>query len=95
MREISKEYGALKFAVTLYNTADNLFQFLRYPGMPPTNNSDLDVCDWVVPQRNKHHKFMTQNDMMIFGILQSYTSPYHMLDLDLKYCLMKIFDDLF
>ena len=59
-------YGDLMFAVTLTNAADNLFTFLRYPGMPPTNNnSELELRDWVVLQR----KFMSTTGMAVFGIL--------------------------
>ena len=94
VRAIAAEYGDLKFAGTLYNAADNLFTFLRYPGMPPTNNySELDVRDWIVPQRNIRRKFMTQGGMTVFGILQSFASTCDKLGLDLGDCLMKILDD--
>ena len=64
VRIIAAKYGELKFATKLHISADNLFTFMRYPGMPPTNNgSERDIRDWVVPIREVSHKFMSEKGM--------------------------------
>ena len=94
IRVVAAGYGSLGFAVTLTNAADNLFTFLRYPGMPPTNNnSELDVRDWIIPQRNIRRKFMSEIGMAVFAVLQSFAATCDKLNLDIGKSFMKILDD--
>ena len=82
VRGLAARYGNLKFADTLHAAADNLFTFLRYLGMPPTNNgSERDIRDWVVPIREVSHKFMTERGMRVFSILQSFAATCSRLTL--------------
>ncbi len=71
VRDLAARYGGLKFAGTLHSAADNLFTFLRHPGMPPTNNgSERDIRDWVVPIREVSHKFMTERGMRVVTVIK-------------------------
>lgn len=93
VRAVAAEYGKDGFAGTLTNAADNLFTFLRYPGMPPTNNNpELMVRDYIVPQRNVRRKFMSQIGMAVFVVLESFTSTCDLLGLSVGSCLGKILD---
>ena len=91
VRELAARYGNVQFAGTLANAADNLFTFLRYPGMPPTNNnSELDVRDYIIPQRNIRRKFMSEIGMAVFAILQSFAATCDKLNLDIGESFMNI-----
>ena len=47
--EIATAYVDHGFRTTLTNAEPNLFIFLRYPGMPPTNNdTERDIRNAVV-----------------------------------------------
>ena len=47
--EIATAYADHNFRTTLTNAAPDLFIFLRYPGMPSTNNdTERDIRDAVV-----------------------------------------------
>lgn len=70
--------------------------------MPPTNNnSELDVRDYIIPQRNIRRKFMSEIGMTVFAVLQSFAATCDKLNLDigesfkkiLDYPLHNIFDD--
>ena len=94
VRGPAAKYGGLKFAGTLYAAADNLFTFLRYPGMPPTNNgSERDIRDWVVPIREVSHKFMTERGMRTFSILQSFAATCSKLNLDVGESFLRVLLD--
>ena len=93
VKVLAAGYGNLAFAGTLDNAADSLFTFLRYPGMPPTNNNaELDVRDWIIPQRNIRRKFMSEKGMAVFAVLQSFAATCRKLNLSVGKSLMKIFD---
>ena len=93
VRALAAEYGSLDFATTLSNAADDLFTFLRHPGMPPTNNStEWDVRDYIVPQRNIRRKFMAQKGMFVFAALQIFAATCDKLGLDPGDSLMKILE---
>ena len=65
--EIATAYADHGFRATLTNAAPNLFTFLRYPGMPPTNNgTERDIRDAVVLQRKFQHKFVNPEGMHVF-----------------------------
>ena len=94
VRGLAARYGSLKFAGTLHAAADNLFTFLRYPGMPPTNNgSERDIRDWVVPIREVSHKFMTERGMRTFSILQSFAATCSKLNLDVGESFLRVLRD--
>ena len=94
VRGLAARYGDLKFAGTLHAAADNLFTFLRYPGMPPTNNgSERDIRDWVVPIREVSHKFMTERGMRTFSILQSFAATCSKLNLDVGESFLRVLRD--
>lgn len=82
-------YGNDGFATHLRNALPNLFTFLRYPGMPSTNNAtERDIRDAVVVQRRFRHKFASPTGMWVFSILHSFIStckkmrvvPMHMFN---------------
>lgn len=94
VRDLAAGYGDLKFAGTLHAAADNLFTFLRRPGMPPTNNgSERDIRDWVVPIRVVSHKFMTERGMRVFSILQSFAATCSRLNLDVGGSFLRVLRD--
>ena len=94
VRDLAARYGSLKFAGTLHSAADNLFTFLRHPGMPPTNNgSERDIRDWVVPIREVSHKFMTERGMRVFSILQSFAATCSRLNLDVGESFLRVLRD--
>ena len=75
-------------------SADDLFTFMRYPGMPPTNNgSERDIRDWVVPIREVSHKFMSEKGMRVFSVLQSFAATCSKMNLDVGDSFMKILAD--
>ena len=79
---IADAYGNHPFAGTLRNAAPNLFTFLRYPGMPPTNNAtEGDIRDGVVLERNIRKKLVTAEGMRVFSVLHSFTQTCRKLDL--------------
>ncbi len=91
IRELAAGYGNVQFAGTLASAADNLFTFLRYSGMPPTNNnSELDVRDYIIPQRNIRRKFMSEIGMAVFAVLQSFAATCDKLNLDIGESFIKI-----
>ena len=95
VRDLAARYGGLKFVGTLHAAADNLFTFLRHPGMPPTNNgSERDMCDWVVSIREVSHKFMTERGMRVFSILQRFAATYSRLSLDVGEFFLRVLRDL-
>ena len=68
-------YGDHGFATHLHNAAPHLFTFLRYPGMPSTNNlTEQDVRDAVVMQRKFRQKFVAREGMKVFSVLMSFHS---------------------
>ena len=94
VRRLAARYGNLKFAGTLHAAADNLFTFLRYPGMPPANNgSERDMRDWVVPIREASHKFMTERGMRVFSMLQSFAATCSKLNLNVGKSFLKVLHD--
>ena len=71
---MASSYGKHPFAGTLRNAAPNLFTFLRYPGMPPTNNAaEGDIRDGVVLERKIRQKITTKEGMHVFAVIHSFT----------------------
>ena len=79
---VASLYGKLPFAGTLRNAAPNLFTFLRYPGMPPTNNAtEGDIRDGVVRERKIRQKMTTKEGMHAFAVIHSFTQTCRKLRL--------------
>ena len=89
--EIATAYADHDFRTTLTNAAPSLFTFLRYPGMPPTNNgTERDIRDAVVLQRKFRHKFVSPEGMHVFSVIQSFNSTCRKLGLVPWMCVEKI-----
>ena len=79
---MASSYGKHPFAGTLRNAAPNLFTFLRYPGMPPTNNAaEGDIRDGVVLERKIRQKITTKEGMHVFAVIHSFTQTCRKLRL--------------
>ncbi len=75
---IAAAYGDAPFGVHLSNALPNLFTFLRYPGMPSTNNgSERDLRDTVVKQRKFRYKFASRQEMWVFSMVHSFVHTCH------------------
>ena len=89
--EIATAYTDHGFRTTLTSAAPNLFTFLRYPGMPPTNNgTERDIRDAVVLQRKFRHKFVSPEGMHVFSVIQSFNRTCRKLGLVPWMCVEKI-----
>ena len=74
-------YGKDSFGTHPENAMPNLFTFLRYPGMPSTNNeTEQDIRDAVVVQRKIRQKFVTPEGMQVFSIMMSFHSTCRKLN---------------
>ena len=79
---VASLYGKHPFAGTLRNAAPNLFTFLRYPRMPPTNNAvEGDIRDGVVLERKIRQKMTTKEGMHAFAVIHSFTQTCRKLRL--------------
>ena len=79
---VASLYGKRPFVGTLRNAAPNLFTFLRYPGMPPTNNAaEGDIRDGVVLERKIRQKMTTKEGMHVFAVIHSFTQTCRKLRL--------------
>ena len=89
--EIATAYADHDFRTTLANVAPNLFTFLRYPDMPPTNNdTERDIRDAVVLQRKFRHRFVNPEGMHVFPAIQSFNRTCRKLGLVPWMCVEKI-----
>ena len=89
--EIATAYADHGFRTTLTNAAPNLFTFLRYPGMSPTNNgTERDIRDAVVLQRKFRHKLVNPEGMHVFSAIQSFNRTCRKLGLVPWMCVEKI-----
>ena len=89
--EIATAYADHGFRTTLTNAAPNLFTFLRYPGMPPTNSgTERDIRDAVVLQRKFRHKFVSPEGMHVFSAIQGFDRTCRKLGSALRMCVEKI-----
>ena len=74
-------YGEDGYATHLCNAAPHLFTFLRYPGMPSTNNpTEQDVRDAVVMQCKFRQKFVAREGMKVFSVLMIFHSTCRKLE---------------
>ena len=75
---ISQKLGNTKAATYLRNAIPNLFTFLRYEGMPPHNNdTEREIRDGVIPQRNARHKIVTAEGRQTFSRLVTVARTAH------------------
>ena len=70
---IAKIYQELghSFGTTLLNAAPELFTFVRYPGMPPTNNKSERMLRRVVLHRKIRLMFRSIAGMKAYSILMT------------------------
>ena len=87
-------YGDSKFATTLAGAAPNMFTFLRYPGMQPTNNdTERDIRYALAVQRKICRWFVNVRRMHVFSVIQIFNSTCRKLGLAVWRCMEKIVDD--
>ena len=80
--EIATLYGNHEFAGHLRRAAPHLFTFLKYPGMPPTNNAaEGDIRDGVVIERKIRQKMVNAKGMHVFSVIHSFTQTCRKLRL--------------
>ena len=72
-RSMAKAYGGLddRFAVLLGNAAPDLFTFIRYPGMEPTNNEFERMLRKVVIHLKIRQKLVTVGGKIMFGTIMT------------------------
>ena len=66
-----KKAGREKFGGKLERAADQLFTFILYPGLDPTNNECERVMKSIVKQRNVRQKCATAGGRARFGVLMT------------------------
>ena len=72
-RSVAKAYVGLddRFAILLGNAVPDLFTFIRYPGMEPTNNESERMLRKVVIHRNIRQKLVTVGGKIMFGTIMT------------------------
>ena len=70
-RSVAKAYVGLddKFSTLLGNAVPDLFTFIRYPGMDPTNNESERMLRKVVIHRKIRQKLVTVGGKIMFSII--------------------------
>ena len=70
-RSVAKAYVGLDdgFSILLGNAAPDLFTFIRYPGMEPTNNESERMLRKVVIHRKIRQKLVTVGGKIMFGTI--------------------------
>ena len=68
-RSVAKAYVGLddRFSILLGNAVPDLFTFIRYPGMDPTNNESERMLRKVVIHRKIRQKLVTVGGKIMFG----------------------------
>ena len=59
------------FSILLGNAAPDLFTFIRYPGMDPTNNESERMLRKVVIHRKIRQKLVTVGGKIMFGTIMT------------------------
>ena len=72
-RSVAKAYVGLddRFAILLGNAVPDLFTFIRYPGMEPTNNESERMLRKVVIHRKIRQKLVTVGGKIMFGTIMT------------------------
>ncbi len=71
------------FGGKLLNAAPDLFTFVKYPGMPPTNNKSERTLRRVVIHKKIRQMFRSTTGMEVYGILMSCMMTWYDQDKDL------------
>lgn len=66
-----RELGYPTFGGKLANAAPDLFTFVRYPGMPPTNNMSERTLRRVVLHKKIRLMFQSAAGMLTYGTLMT------------------------
>ena len=72
-RSMAKAYAGLddRFSVLPWNVAQDLFTFMRYPGMKPTNNESERMLHKAVIRRKIRQKLVTVGGKIMFGTIMT------------------------
>ena len=72
-RSVAKAYVGLDdgFSIMLGNAVPDLFTFIRYPGMEPTNNESERMLRKVVIHRKIRQKLVTVGGKIMFGTIMT------------------------
>ena len=72
-RSVAKAYVGLDdgFSILLGNAVPDLFTFIRYPGMEPTNNESERMLRKVVIHRKIRQKLVTVGGKIMFGTIMT------------------------
>ena len=89
---IAEEYKRLgsSFATTLKNAAPNLFTFVRYPGMEPTNNESERMLRKPVIHRKIRQRLVTAGGMLMFGTILTCMMTWRKQGLNLTDKLLEV-----
>ena len=70
---MAKAYAGLDdaFSTLLENAVPDLFTFIRYPGMEPTNNESERMLRKVVIHRKIRQKIVTVGGKIMFGTIMT------------------------
>ena len=79
------------FGDTLANAAPNLFTFLLYPGMDPTNNESERMLRKPVIHRKIRMRLVTEGGMRMFGTLFTCMATWRKRGLDPTEQLLRVF----
>ena len=92
-RSIAGAYAGLDdgFAVHLKNAAPDLFTFIRYPGMEPTNNESERMLRKVVIHRKIRQKLVTIGGKIMFGTIMTCLLTWDKLGLNWFEKLSEVF----
>ena len=72
-RSVAKAYVGLdyRFSILLGNAVPDMFTFIRYPGMEPTNNESECMLRKVVIHRKIRQKLVTVGGKIMFGTIMT------------------------
>ena len=85
VKDIAAVYTELdhKFGVTLHNAAPDLFTFVKYPGMPATNNMSERTLRPVVLHKKIRQMFRSATGMQTYSTLMTCMTTWKAQDKDL------------
>ena len=85
VRSVAKAYVGLddRFAILLGNAVPDLFTFIRYTGMDPTNNESERMLRKVVIHRKIRQKLVTVGGKIMFGTIMTCLLTWDKMVLDL------------
>lgn len=86
---IADAYGN-KYGEKLRRAVPNLFTFLKYPGMEPTNNDSERALRKAVIHRKIRQRMVTARGMEMFGVLMSCFLTWKKLKLDVTEQVLRL-----